>query len=116
MENFICKVASLDELDIRWDDLIQKNSDDNNWKIWKEKNIERINKGQSITYYGILAGKIITECSALLDASIVQNSDGLVSDTVAYLSAFRTNEEYQNQGYFSKLFKFMINDLKERGY
>ena len=32
-----------------------------------------------------------------------------------YLSAFRTIEEYQGKGYFSKLMKFMLNDLKQRG-
>ena len=30
--------------------------------------------------------------------------------------AFRTNKEYQNQGYFSKLYNFMIDDLKSKGY
>ena len=33
-----------------------------------------------------------------------------------YLSAFRTNKEYENQGYFSKLYKFMENDLKSKGF
>ena len=35
---------------------------------------------------------------------------------MAYLAAFRTNREYEGQGYFSKLYKFVENDLKERGY
>ena len=30
--------------------------------------------------------------------------------------AFRTIEEYQGQGYFSKLFNYMIEDLKSKGY
>ena len=33
-----------------------------------------------------------------------------------YLSAFRTRKEYQGKGYFSKLYKFMEDDLKSRGY
>ena len=44
------------------------------------------------------------------------SGEDLVDDHTAYLTAFRTIEEYQGQGYFSKLFKFMINDLKSRGY
>ena len=35
---------------------------------------------------------------------------------MAYLAAFRTNKEYEGKGYFSKLYKFMENDLKNRGY
>lgn len=116
MSNFVCKVASINEMNSRWDYLVRSNRDDSNWVIWKERSLERASKGQSITYYGILDGEIITECTALLDSSIVQNSDGLVNDTVAYLSAFRTVEEYQGKGYFSSLFKFMLSDLKSRGY
>ena len=44
------------------------------------------------------------------------NSDKLVDDTTAYLTAFRTNKEYEGKGYFSKLYKFMEEDLKNKGY
>ena len=33
-----------------------------------------------------------------------------------YLHAIDFMKEYQGQGYFSKLFKFMIDDLEKRGY
>lgn len=52
----------------------------------------------------------------MLDKNIVQNSDGLVDDKTAYLCAFRTLQKYQGKGYFSKLFSFMINDLKSKSY
>lgn len=35
---------------------------------------------------------------------------------MAYLAAFRTNKEFEGKGYFSKLYKFVENDLKEKGY
>ena len=35
---------------------------------------------------------------------------------MAYLTAFRTNKEYESKGYFSKLYNFMEKDLKNRGY
>jgi len=35
---------------------------------------------------------------------------------MAYLAAFRTNKEYEGKGYFSKLYRFIENDLKEKGY
>ena len=52
----------------------------------------------------------------MLSKAEVQNSEGLVDNSTAYLSAFRTIEEYQGKGYFSKLYKFMENDLIKRGY
>ena len=117
MENYICKIATLDEMNDKWDYEIAKATDDkDNWIRWKKDNIERFQRGLIIPYYGILNGEIICECTALLSNSIVQNPEGLVGDKIAYLSAFRTNEEYQGQGYFSVLFKYMIKDLKSRGY
>lgn len=67
-------------------------------------------------YYEILNGSIICEATANLNPKIVQNSGGLVGDGIAHLSAFRTIPEYQGRGYFSILFKYMINDLREKGY
>ena len=67
-------------------------------------------------YYGILNGEIISEATAMLSNLDVKDSTGLVDETTAYLSAFRTRKEYQGKGYFSKLYKFMEDDLKSRGY
>ena len=117
MGNYIGKVAKLEDITKKYDYEINKATDDkSNWIIWKTSAIERYNKGQTITYIGLLNNEIICECTSALDSSIVQNSDGLVDNKTAYLFAFRTNEEYQGQGYFSKLFKFMIEDLKSKGY
>lgn len=115
MKEYICKIASIDEMERKWNYEIKKNKNPN-WKIWKAEAIDRVKKGQSIAYYGILNGKIICEATSMLDKSNVQNSDGLVNDKTVYLCAFRTIDKYQGKGYFSKLFKFMINDLKSKGY
>ena len=117
MSNYICKIATLEDIIKKYDYEIAKAVDDkDNWITWKEKAIERFNKGLAITYIGLLDDEIISECSAAVDSSIVENSDGLVDSKTAYLFAFRTNEEYQGKGYFSILFKFMITDLMSRGY
>ena len=117
MDKYVCKIATIDEMNDKWNYEIEHASNDkNNWIIWKKENIERFQKGLIIPYYGLLNEIIICECTAILDSSITQNSDGLVDEKTVYLSAFRTNKEYQGQGYFSKLFKFMIEDLKSRGY
>lgn len=117
MSEYICKIASLEEMDNKWDYEIAHAGDDReNWIIWKKSSIENAQKGKLLPYYGLLDGQIISEATAILDASIAQNSDGLVDEKTAYLSAFRTIPEYQGKGYFSKLFWFMLSDLKSRGY
>ena len=114
--NYICKLAALEDIIKKFDYEISNNDDKDNWIIWKNNAIERFNKGLSITYIGLLDNEIVCECSAALDKSIVQNSEGLVDNKTAYLFAFRTIDKYQGQGYFSRLFKFMIEDLKKKGY
>lgn len=117
MEDFRCKIANLDEMNEKWDyEIEHATTDKNNWIIWKKNNLIRFNEGKIIPYYGILNGKIITEATVALDPSIVQQAEGLVDDETVYLTAFRTIEEYQGKGYFSKLFNYMIDDLKKRGY
>ncbi len=113
---YFCKVASFEELNERWDDEIENHTHDRrNWMIWKQRFLENYRNGSILPYYGILDGTIICEATATLTPQIVQNSEGLVGDHVVYLSAFRTIEEYQGKGYFSKLMKFMLDDLKRKG-
>ena len=115
MKEYICKIATIDEMEVKWNYEI-KNYKNRNWKIWKNEAMSRVKNGQSIVYYGILNSEIICETTAMLDKSVIQNSEGLVGDKTVYLCAFRTVEKYQGKGYFSNLFDFMINDLKSRGY
>lgn len=117
MNNYVCKIANIDEMNVKWDyEIDNAKTDKNNWITWKKENVERFQKGFIIPYYGLLDGRIICECTAALNPSIVQNAEGLVGEKVAYLTAYRTIPEYQGKGYFSKLFKFMIEDLRSRGY
>lgn len=117
MVHFICKIASAQEMNEKWDSEIERHVQDrSNWVIWKQKNIENRKHGNIIPYYGILDGTIICEATAMLNPKIVQNSAGLVDRHTVYLSAFRTIDEYQGRGYFSKLFQFMIHDLQQKGY
>lgn len=113
---FVCKIANENEMNKKWDYEIENASNKDNWIIWKDENLERFRNGEIIPYYGFLNGECICEATAMITPSIVQNSDGLVGEGIVYLSAFRTNKEYQGKGYFSKLFKYMINDLKTKGY
>ncbi len=115
-EGYICKIATVEEMKQNWDYLVKIHPNDNAWKIYSNTAIENMQKGSTIVYYGILNGTIISEATAMFSDLDVQNSDGLVDDETVYLSAFRTRKEYQGQGYFSELYKYMENDLKNRGY
>lgn len=113
---YLCKIASLEEMNRKWDYEIEHNINDvRNWIIWKSHFLENFKNDYIIPYYGILDGNIICEATAMLNSEAVQNSEGLVGNGVVYLSAFRTIEEYQGKGYFSKLMRFTLNDLKRRG-
>ena len=117
MQKYICKIATIEEMNSKWDYEISKATDDKeNWIIWKKENIMNYKKGKIIPYYGVIDDEIICEATAALTGDIVQNSDKLVDETTAYLMAFRTNKEYEGKGYFSKLYKFMEDDLKSKGY
>jgi len=116
MKNYICKIAELDEINRKWDYEISQHPDDNSWVVWKESFIEGVKSGNRICYYGILDGEIISEATAMFSADEIQNGDGLVDEETVYLSAFRTVEKFQGQGYFSRLYKYMEEDLKSRGY
>lgn len=85
-------------------------------KKLKNDAVYQIKNGQSVKYYGKLNNKIMCETTAMFDENIIQNSDELVDDKIVYLCNLSTDKRYRGKGYFSKLFRFMIDDLKNRGY
>ncbi len=116
MSEYNCKIADFNEIIKKWDYEISIHPNDENWIIWKNKSIAGYNNNNQLCYIGVLDGEIITEATAMLSAVEVQNSDGLVNADTVYLCAFRTRKEYQGQGYFSRLYHFMENDLRQKGY
>lgn len=120
MDNYICKVATLQELIEKADDEIKRHPNNNMWVVFKERAIKNHQEGNTIMYVGILDGKIICETSAIIKeagfAGDIEDYSGLLDKDLAYLTGFRTNKEYEGQGYFSKLYKFMEEDLKKKGY
>jgi len=120
MENYICRIATLEEIIKRMDYLIEIHQNNNLWVIAKENAIRGYNEKSKIMYIGILENEIICEATAYIKdeafAGDIENTEELISNNRVYLSGFRTNKEYENKGYFSKLFKYMERDLKEKGY
>lgn len=116
-DDLLCKIPTLEEFNRKWDyETTRRKGDKRNWLIWKQEAAENFQVGKTIPYYGILKGHIICEATAMLDPETIQNSDGLVGAHTAYLCAFRTLPEFQGKGYFGVLFRYMLHDLKEKGY
>ena len=120
MENYICKVATREELLKRWDYLVEIHPNDHRWTGFRENALKHYDEESTISYLGFLDGEIICEATAYIKDSAfkgdIDEPSGLLSDTMSYLAAFRTDKEYEGKGYFRKLYNFVENDLKERGY
>lgn len=113
---YLCKIASLEEMNQKWDyEISHRVEDRENWIIWKRQALENFQRGDSLPYYGILDGTVICEATAMQNPEIVQNAEGLVGNGTVYLCAFRTIEEYRGRGYFARLMRFMLEDLRQRG-
>ena len=60
MDNrYICKIASAEEMEQKWDYEIGIHAEKENWIAWKGEAIEGARSGRSIPYYGILDGTVI---------------------------------------------------------
>lgn len=120
MDKYICKIASREELEKRWNYLIEIHSVNNIWEKFKANALNNFDNGNTISYVGILNNEIICELTAYFkeEAFIddIDDYDDLLSEERCYLAAFRTNKEYQGNGYFSLLFDYVVEDLKSRGY
>lgn len=114
VSEYICKIATIEEMEQNWNYLIEIHPNNNAWKIYKEEAIKNMKEKNTIVYYGILNGTIISEATAFI--SNTNDTNELVNENTSYVSAFRTRKEYQGKGYFSKLYNFMENDLKNKGY
>ena len=114
--DYKCVIADKNLIIKKWDEEIEKHNNSLNFKKFKEESLNNLNT--RIVYMGLLNGKIITECTAIIsvDDLNMQNKEKLIGEKTAYLTAFRTNKEYENKGYFSKLYKFMEDDLKQKGF
>ena len=120
MTELICKIATREELIKRWDYLIEIHPGKDIWKSFRDNALRNFDDESTISYLGFLDDEIICELTAYIKPSAfvgdISDPSGLLNSDMAYLAAFRTNKEYEGQGYFSKLFRFAENDLKEKGY
>ena len=113
---FVCKVATRHEILKRFDYEISINSGEKrNWLVRKQEFMD-MPEWKRISYFWLLDDDVICEATAALSSDACQNMEDLIDEKTVYLFAFRTDKEFRWQWYFSKLFKFMIDDLKSRWY
>ena len=88
--NYKCVVANKDLIIKKWDEEIRKHNNSKTWIDFKEKSLRNLDT--RIVYMGILNDEIITESTAIISINDLdmQNKD--------------------------KLYKFMEEDLKKRGF
>ena len=120
MDKYICKIASREELEKRWNYLIEIHSVNNIWEKFKYNALNNFDNDNTISYVGILDGEIICELTAYINEEAfiddIDDYEDLLNDNRCYLAAFRTNKEHEGNGYFSLLFDYVVDDLKSRGY
>jgi GNAT superfamily N-acetyltransferase len=118
--NYVCKIATLDEIIKRMDYLIKTHPNNNLWIKAKENAIRGYKEKSKIMYIGKLDNEIICEATAIVAEDgfkgDITHTEQLLSDKRVYLCAFRTNKEYEGQGYFKTLLNYMLEDLKTKGY
>ena len=114
---FECKVASIDEMLEKWDYEIKRHPNDERWLIWKETAISNAKAGNRICFHGVLDSEIIVETTAIVkcEDSGLENKN-FVDEKKAYLEAFRVKKEFEGQGYFSKVYRFMESHLSGLGF
>lgn len=120
MEGYTCKIATRSELCSRWDYLNAIHPGSREWMGYRGFALRNFDDGAAITYLGFLNGEIICEATAYIKSSAfvddIDDPSGLLTDSMGYLAAFRTNEEYEGQGYFRTLYEYAEADMRARGY
>lgn len=66
IDGYICKIATIKEMEQNWNYLIKIHPDNNAWKVYKDEAIKNMQNGNTKVYYGILNGEIISEATAML--------------------------------------------------
>lgn len=67
-----------------------------------------------ILYQGFLNDEEITQLIA--NTKSESTKLGIDGKYIVYINDFKTKEVYRNKGYFAKLLKFALEDLKSKGY
>lgn len=117
MGNFISKLASVEEVEGYYNEKIKNEPEDESLKTYKLHFIQGVRKGTRLCYFGFLNGRVVCKGAAKIayEENCEKEAD-LIDKTTAYLFAFETNPKFEGKCYFSKLYHFIEQDLRERGF
>ncbi len=112
------RIATIQDLEIIWNNNIAKHPDDERWVRWKKQYIEDNLNGRSITFVVVNDNTPIGEITMVISnehkdvVELPQLCDGT---STVYMCAFRIEKEYEGKGYISKLVKYAETYAKNMG-
>ncbi len=119
MGEFICKKASIADLNKYYDDKLVWAENKELIILSKKEAPTGIEDGSQMVYVGKLDGKIITQARIIVrvkEGEHTRNYSQFVGNGSVYSCDFVSEEDYRGKGYFSKLHRFIENDMKSKGY
>ncbi len=118
--NYICKEATIEEAIEKWDYEISIHQNNDDYIKIKNIFIEELNNKTRTSYIGILNNKTICDLTIINNEKGLKkegnNNYNLINPNRVFMCAVRTNKEFENKGYFSKLLTFVEQDLIKKGY
>lgn len=115
---FICRQATLEDLEKIWDKDIKREAGDIRWINWKKKYIEYNKTGKATTFVVLDGEEPIGQITIIFSpvCSAVRNRLMLCDGkTRANMNAFRIDKRYEGKGHISKLVKIAEQYAKEKG-
>ena len=98
------QIATLPQLEARWDINIANNPGDPRWLHWKATAIKNHQAGKALTFVALHHHIPIGEATLILNLSSVE------------INGLRVDEPYQGQGHASKLVQAVEAYAKKEGY
>ena len=75
MDNYICKIANLDEINEKWDYEIEKHPDDSRWKVWKEQFVTSVKRGNRMGHIILLVMRMQRHFIKKLDLPVLVSAE-----------------------------------------
>lgn len=116
---YIYKIASMDELNLRWERNIAQNMGDDRWIYWKDNVIEDTKAGKCKTFVILFENEPVGEGTLLFSPECgaingrTELADGI---NITNINALRIERIHEGKGHISKLVKFMEQYAINAGY
>jgi len=104
MHEYKYKIATLEELERRWDINIANNIGDNRWVDWKAIAIENHKNNKCTTFVVLYGEEPIGEGTLIPTLQSVE------------INGLRIDKQHEGKGHISKLVKIMEQYAKDEGY